>query len=631
MFIKTITVTDRKTKMRYTYYRLCESYRIGGTPRHRNILDLGTLDELTDKREHKLLADCIESIVYKKPFLFQDAIPDKIKQLANHFSNIIVSKKLLDLPLLEGEDKKKEEVSDYEEIDINSLEHKEAREIGSEWLCKQTLDNLGLEKHLRGLGFEEKWINLAMVFITGRAIYPASDKKTEEWLKLNSGLCELYNLDFRKVNRHQLYKVSRMLYDKKDEIECYLSKSATELFELDDKIILYDLTNVYFEGEKRESEKCKRGKSKERRNDAKLMALALITDIFGFIKRSKIYEGNVKDEKTFKEVLLELEEKDTTKREGKRIVVMDAGIATEENLSLLRNEENKDKYDYVAVSRSQMKEIEIKGIEESAIELTDRKGNKIIAKWVKEGEENILYVKSFKKELKEKSMIESFSKRFEEGLEEIKSGIKKKGGVKKRDKVSERIGRLKEKYPSVWRLYEIKIKSKRGIVEEISWNKKEGNQREGVYFIRTTFKEKDEKIIWKIYNYIREIESAFRTLKTDLKIRPIEHQKDIYSESHIYGSLLAYQVANTIRHNLKIQGIHDDWSNIVRIMNSQKMITTAMKTRSGRTIYLKKISKPQEEVNKIYQALRYKDKPFWQKKSVLPKNENPTLSTPDTG
>jgi len=97
MFIKKITIRAKNTGKRYTYYRLCESYRIGGKPRHRNILDLGTLEELPDPKDRKILADCIEQFVYKKTTLFDITDSPKIKKLAEHFGNIIIKKHLLDI------------------------------------------------------------------------------------------------------------------------------------------------------------------------------------------------------------------------------------------------------------------------------------------------------------------------------------------------------------------------------------------------------------------------------------------------------------------------------------------------------------------------------------------------------
>ncbi|URA10732.1 hypothetical protein [Thermospira aquatica] len=98
MFVKPISIPNRKTGKRYTYYRLCESYRLGNTVRHRNILNLGKLEELPDRSDHKVLADRIEQIVYKRPSLFVSQIPEKIENLAQHYARIIINKGLLDIP-----------------------------------------------------------------------------------------------------------------------------------------------------------------------------------------------------------------------------------------------------------------------------------------------------------------------------------------------------------------------------------------------------------------------------------------------------------------------------------------------------------------------------------------------------
>jgi len=58
-------------------------------------------------------------------------------------------------------------------------------------------------------------------------------------------------------------------------------------------------------------------------------------------------------------------------------------------------------------------------------------------------------------------------------------------------------------------------------------------------------------------------------------------------------------------------------------MNTQKIVTTSMKAKSGHMIYIKKCSEPEKDTRKIYRLLNYPDRPsFWQKKSILPENEN---------
>jgi len=604
---------------------LCQSYRIGDAPRHRTILNLGKLEGLPDRREHKILADCIERIVYKKGTLFELTDSPEIKRLSEHYARIIINKGLIEVSSGSGSEGESSggvflssSPSDYQKIDLESIQHQFVREVGAEWLCKQTIERLGLAGYLIQEGWSKRWIKIALVYLTGRAVFPASDKKSAEWIQQNSAVGELYGIEIGKINRHHLYKVSKMLYRDKEKIEKYLSKRSEELFNVEDKILLYDLTNTYFEGEKKYSKKAKFARSKEKRNDARLMALGLVTDKAGFIKYSRIFEGNIKDNKTLKQTIEALETYNGNKADGRKVVVMDAGISTEENLEMLRGRG----YDYVCVALSRMWDVE--AIEKKLKQMRDKRGNKIWVRWldVPQTGERILYVKSEKKQLKESGMQAQFSKRYEEGLAAIRKGTRRKGGVKKVEKVYERLGRLKDKYPSVHRYYKINIDSHNGIVTKMDWERiSDGNNRQGVYFVRTTLQGKDEKTIWDIYNTIREIESAFRCLKTDLNMRPVFHQRDIYSESHLYGSILAYIIVSTIRHQLKNKGIHSDWSNIVRMMNSQKVITTTMQTSTGKTIYIRKCSQPEVPVREIYQALSYKDRPFWHKKSVLPKNE----------
>lgn len=109
---------------------------------------------------------------------------------------------------------------------------------------------------------------LAATQVVSRAVYPASALKTARWIKENSAVCELTGHDIDKVTKDRLYESALHLYRVKDALEKHLSKRTNELFDLEDKIILYDLTNTYFEGEKRNSQLAKFGRSKEKRNDA---------------------------------------------------------------------------------------------------------------------------------------------------------------------------------------------------------------------------------------------------------------------------------------------------------------------------------------------------------------------------
>jgi len=62
--------------------------------------------------------------------------------------------------------------------------------------------------------------------------------------------------------------------------------------------------------------------------------------------------------------------------------------------------------------------------------------------------------------------------------------------------------------------------------------------------------------------------------------------------------------------------LHYDWKNIVRIMNTQKLVTVEQQAKT-KDIRLRVVSKPIAEVEQIYNALGFKHYPFKTKKYVV--------------
>jgi len=181
----------------------------------------------------------------------------------------------------------------------------------------------------------------------------------------------------------------------------------------------------------------------------------------------------------------------------------------------------------------------------------------------------------------------------------------------------QRIGRAKEKYPSVGHYCTITVSSdeKTNLATEITWEKDQAKHREknespGIYFLRTNLNVQDEIVVWNIYNTIREIESAFRTLKTDLNLRPIYHKNDDAAMAHLHLGILAYWLVNTVRYQLKHNGINSCWREIVRIGNNQKVITTSGTNTYDTIVSTRKCTQPNENLKKNLQ---------------YPENQTPTL------
>jgi hypothetical protein len=378
--------------------------------------------------------------------------------------------------------------------------------------------------------------------------------------------------------------------------------------------MIYDLTNTYFEGRKLGSILAKFGKSKEKRTDCKLFSFSAVVNQYGFLRYSKIERGNISDPVTLLELIKQMKQKSKSGQLDK-VVVIDAGIATEENLKVLRKDEQK----YVCVTRTRLKDYE-DYMDGQTTKILDKRKNKIEFKLVDPADkpDKWLLVKSELKAKKEYSMSTKGEQKYEEKLTAIQQGIHKKGGTKKIEKVWERIGRAKESCKRVHGRYDIQVKEAKGKAVQMNWTKTESgpDNRFGVYFIRTNLEGKTDQQIWDIYNTIREVESTFRCLKTDLRIRPVFHQKDKYSMAHIYLGLMAYQIVAAIRHRLKQNQIYADWTNIVRIMNSQKMNTIEMKMRT-KQVHIRKVSAPEQPVKEIFQIMGIKDFPKPIKKYVV--------------
>lgn len=602
------------------YYRLIESYRdVSGEVRKKTILSPGFLDDLSGDELCLIQNRLTQKVMGIEPTLFSAFDCEKVRHYIDRFYAQIISEKKLDSLYYEKTDAENL-------VYLDSIKNKKVREVGAEWLSLQALQQLKIDAFLRNKGWSDTQVNLALTQIISRAVYPASELKTSKWIKENSAVCELTSYPVHQITKDKLYTSSLHLYSIKNELEFFLSTKTNELFDLQDKIYLYDLTNTYFEGEKRSSKIAKHGRSKEKRTDAKLVVLAIVVNVEGFIKYSSIYEGNMTDCKTLSATIDSLRLATSTSS-NKAVIVMDAGIATEENLKMVKAKG----FDYLCVTRSKLKQYQIEK-SDTIKTVYDKKEQAISLHRIRVENESdyFLKIKSESKAVKEQAMHGQFKKRFEEGLEIIRLSLTKKSGIKKEQKVFERIGRLKQKYPSIQNHYQINVLiDKQKQASDITWQIKDEaliKESQGVYFLRTSLNIESEETMWKIYNTIREIEYTFRVLKTDLDLRPIYHKNDESCMAHLHLGLLAYWVVNIVRYQLKSKGITINWQEIVRIANTQKMITSTAKNRKDQEVCIRKCSEPENKIKQLYEALNYKFCPFIKRKSVVlkvePKNKN---------
>jgi len=593
MFIRTAFKKNKSSSKLYECQQLVESIRTEKGVRQKLLLSLGRLPVAKDKWPR--LARCIKTIIQGQQSLFKET--PEIEKLANKFAKQLIEKNALDTGF-----------DNLQTVDMQSLQNHRVRRIGSEYLGVTFFNKLQLFECLKGCGFSKRQIEIAMLLIIGRLVHPGSERHLFRWAQHLSGLDELIKTDFDRLSLNSLYKVTDLLYEHKTEIEAHLRVRENDLFSLNETIILYDLTNTYFEGQAVSNRKAKFGRSKEKRSDCKLVTLGLVIDSQGFPKTSQVFSGNQNEPETLLKMVKTLHQKDPTANK-KPTVVIDAGIATEDNLKELKKH-----YHYIAVSRKKFKTPDF----DDCIVIKETKQNKVEAKRIAADDEILLYCKSNLKKQKEKSMQNRFEQNFQEQLRFLSKSIRKKGCTKRYDKVLERVGRLKEKYKQIARFYQIHVEEKDGLACRITWEylKELSDKRfSGAYFLRTDRFDLSEKDIWSIYTMLTQLEGAFRTLKSDLLLRPVFHQKENRSDAHIFITLLAYHLLHSIRSCLKQQGISSmSWKQIRDRMSTHCRLTNRINTKEGHTLFIRKCSEPETFHKTIYNALSLNHRPCKTKK-----------------
>lgn len=599
MFIRQVKKQRSKDSKIFYQYTLAQAARVEGKVKQRSILYLGSDKLLENQDNRKKVLAILKSKIFKQPELFPHDISDVLKRLALQYYDKYCIKY--------GQDEENHtsippqpEKSEFHNVDIISLEIENVREFGAEHLCKQMLDKLGLGDYFTSLGMSDAQTKKALISIGCKAIYSSSEYKTSQILEMNSELPSLYNYE-KKISHKQLYTISDILYKHKSSIDKYLYNRITDMFDINDKLVIFDLSNTYFETRKSNSKIAKYGRSKEKRSDCPLVVFSGVINAQGFIRHSRIYEGNKSDMTTISDMIKDLEEHSSPQMQ--HTVVIDAGIATDENLEEL----NRKGYRYVCVSKKRIKDYPVDISETKTVKLTDRGKNEVeLSIFKPQGyNDTWMYVESEAKRKKESSMNLKLRQGFEQDLDSIKASFSKKGGTKLINRVWERIGRAKQKHNRVSGRYKLNVIEKDGKAIDLTWtiieNKIRDDKSKGVYFIRTNYEKTQEGELWDIYNTIREVEATFRSLKSDLNLRPVHHQNDQRIEAHLYLTMLAYQLVNTIRYMLKKKGLNYDWKNIVRIMSTQKIQTIKLPT-DKQIMHIRKPSSPIKEVSQIYDA-----------------------------
>jgi transposase len=444
----------------------------------------------------------------------------------------------------------------------------------------------------------------------GRMAAPGSELATWQWVRSRSALGELLDTDFEAMPLVRLYRVSDLLLRHRDAIEAALFARIQDLFTLPTTVTLYDLTNTYFEGTAADNPRAARGRSKEKRTDCPLVTLGMALDSSGFVRKSKMFAGNVAEGSTLQDMLKGL---DAPKG---ALVIMDAGIATEANLAWLQDQG----YRYLAVSRERTRQFD----PDQATEALTKSQETVQLQRVldKDGTAVRLYCHSAGRQTKETAISARFVKTFEDGLTKLAVGLAKPRTQKTIAAVQQRIGRLKEKSRGTGQHYEITVTpDDTGLnATAVTWKQTpvEGSKltHPGVYCLRSNETAWDDAALWHTYTMLTDLEAVFRSLKSDLGLRPVFHHTEDRTEGHLFITVLAYQMVQTIRRKLAAKGEHLSWNGLRTILAVQQRVVATFRQRDGHTLHVRKATVAEPDLRQIYDALQIDPAPGGVRKYV---------------
>ena len=589
MYIRRTHTSNSATGERYTTHRLVQSERVGGRVRQVTLLNLGRQFTLPQE-EWPALCARLEELRSGQGALLAGAVLVE-REAQRLFARLLARQGVA--PATAG----RTDGGDVQAVDVDSLELSRPRSVGVESVALWAMAEVRFVELLQDLGLSGPQRALIVGAVVGRMAAPGSERATHRWLGERSGLGELLEVDFETLPLAPFYRAADLLMRHRTVIEQTVFTRVSDLFGLDWTVTLYDLTNTFFEGAAAGNPKAQRGHSKEQRSDCPLVTLGLVLDGSGFVRRSQTFDGAVTEGMTLDGMLQGLG------APRGALVVMDAGIATADNILWLRTQG----YRYLVVSRERQRQFDAT----AATALTTASGEALAIQRVvdTDAEEVRLYCFSACRAGKEQGISARFTQRFETALQALHEGLARPRTTKQIDKLWERIGRLKAKSHGVGQHYHIEIDADATgqLATAIRWERQPvaGTMltHPGVYCLRTNELTWDAERLWRTYTLLTDLEAVFRSLKSELGLRPIYHRTEARVDGHLFISVLAYQCVQLIRRRLRAHGISERWSTLRDRLAGQCRVTATFRRADGRTLHVRQATRAEPAQLAIIQAL----------------------------
>jgi transposase len=590
MFLRRYRRTkDGKT---HTYYAVVESIRTEAGPRQRVIAHLGELNHDEERRWQRTVMFHNRQGENRQLRLFPD---DDHGSLPDDPDLVLVS--------------------------LKSVGWANPRQFGDVWL------GLWLWRHLKLDEIVDRHVpqgketirpaDMVAIEVINRLCAPCTEFALAEHWYASTGLEDLLGVPDSAVTKDRLYRTLDRLLNAQEAIERDLKERLGTLFQLDYSLVLYDLTSTYFEGLSAENDLAHRGYSRDHRGDCKQIVVALVLSRDGFPLAHRTLAGNTRDLKTVQTIVTEIE---THFGKSQRIWVMDRGMISEESLKFLG--ESGRRY-LLATRRGELAEFQDDLGRKGWQRLP--KNPQVEVKLFKREEVHYLLARSRPRRKKERAIRRRQRRGLAKDLKKL-CEVVEKGKLKKRDKILERVGRLKERFPKARPFVDINVTTTRRPSLEWSWNRakyKQALAADGAYLLRSNQPGWTAREFWETYIQLTVVERAFRVLKSELLLRPIWHHYSGRTRAHVMVCVLAYALWKTLDHLAKRAGLMTEIrkpdprrprsspkrrrmtpQSVLRELAKVKIGDILMKTADGQQLALRRIARPEPDQARILEALK---------------------------
>jgi transposase len=504
---------------------------------------------------------------------------------------------------------------DHIQVKLSGLELRRARAFGDCWLACELWRTLGLEafwqERLPAGREDVPWEKVLRLLVVNRWIAPGSEFRVHRQWFVDSAMDELLGVDFAVAEKDRLYRCLDRLLAHKQDLFVWLRQQWADLFHADFEVLLYDLTSTYFEGEMETNPKAKRGYSRDGRPDCVQLVIALVITPEGFPLAYEVMDGNTSDRTTLRGFLDRIEH---TYGKAKRTWVMDRGIPTEAILAEMRDPTRQMSY-LVGTSKSKITQYEQQWLELPWQKVRDA----VDVKLFHQAGELYVLAKSTGRQAKETAMRR---KRLVRLLRKLRA---MRHRLPSRDRLLMRLGAAKTDAGRAFGFVHIDVPGEQQPVTRTSFQfrvdkakLKAAELRDGHYLLRSNLTEADPAVLWTRYVQLTQIEAVFRSLKSDLRVRPIHHQLEHRADAHILIAFLAYCLQVTLKQQLVAHAPGLTPTTVLEKLATIQMIDVCIPTTDGRWLILPRYTQPDTDTTMLLHQLNI----------ALPAQPPPRITSP---